>query len=380
MGLFGIPPSWVGLGHPSGVGIVGPVAVGTNGDGRLELFLRTSSNELFHSWQEAGASGGWAAWASLGSPSVPLSPPTVQTNPDGGGRLEVFSTGSSQCDHIWQNDSPPGGWSDWSTLGGDFPVTSVGPPTTGKNSDGRLEVFAATEIATNQTAVSHIWQTEAGDGWTDWTALGASSPPALILSAPLLVGQNGDGRLEVFAQGADNNLYHTWQLQPGGLWSDWESLGGAGGELQGSVVANNLDGRLEVFTINAGIDSVELFHNWQTTSGWSGWGTLGSPTPSSSSGQFGTTSSAWLSGPLAVARNADGRLEIFAGLNNVAVWHIWQVAAGGAWSNWAELGTPSGLLENLGAAINSDGRLEVFALSGADVFHRWQVTAGGGWS
>jgi hypothetical protein len=40
------------------------------------------------------------------------------------------------------------------------------------------------------------------------------------------VGQNADGRLEVFACGGNGGLWHIWQTTPGGGWSSWASLGG----------------------------------------------------------------------------------------------------------------------------------------------------------
>jgi len=79
----------------------------------------------------------------------------------------------------------------------------------------------------------------------------------------------------------------------------WTSLGG---QLSGGTpaVAQNFDGRLELFAPSAGPPAPELVHIWQTSpnSGWSGWSSLGAPP-----GQF-------ISG-IAVGRNADGRLEAF---------------------------------------------------------------------
>jgi hypothetical protein len=38
---------------------------------------------------------------------------------------------------------------------------------------------------------------------------------------------NSDGRLEVFARGTDDALWHIWQTAPhAGPWSGWASLGG----------------------------------------------------------------------------------------------------------------------------------------------------------
>jgi hypothetical protein len=40
------------------------------------------------------------------------------------------------------------------------------------------------------------------------------------------VGQNADGRLEVFVRGSNGALYHKWQISPNDGWSGWASLGG----------------------------------------------------------------------------------------------------------------------------------------------------------
>jgi len=33
--------------------------------------------------------------------------------------------------------------------------------------------------------------------------------------------RNQDGRLELFARGADKALWHIWQVAPNGGWSGW---------------------------------------------------------------------------------------------------------------------------------------------------------------
>ena len=46
--------------------------------------------------------------------------------------------------------------------------------------------------------------------------------------ANVVAGKNTDGRLEVFAVGADGQMYNKWQLAPNGGWSSgWASLGGS---------------------------------------------------------------------------------------------------------------------------------------------------------
>jgi choline dehydrogenase-like flavoprotein len=66
-----------------------------------------------------------------------------------------------------------------------------------------------------------VWHTDPGGGWSDWEELGP-----VVLSDPVLF-QNADGRLEVFAVGADGLLGHRWQIAPGGGsgWTAWEVFG-----------------------------------------------------------------------------------------------------------------------------------------------------------
>src|SRR5215510_7733346 len=56
-----------------------------------------------------------------------------------------------------------------------------------------------------------------GVGWHGWESLGG-----LITSGPA-ISSWASGRLDCFARGADNALWHKWYS---GGWSGWESLGG----------------------------------------------------------------------------------------------------------------------------------------------------------
>jgi hypothetical protein len=79
------------------------------------------------------------------------------------------------------------------------------------------------------------------------------------------VANNADGRLEVFAIGNDTSLYHIWQTSPGGGWTNWGYRSGT--QLRSPTVGQNADGRLEVFVI--GGDGA-LYRQWQTSPG-GGW-------------------------------------------------------------------------------------------------------------
>ena len=185
-----------------GEGFVGSgLAVGTNADGRLELFAITVAGNAAHIWQEPG--GGWSGWESLGGSFA--GDPAVAANADG--RFELFVRGSDdELVHAWQ--LPDGGWSSWESLGG----RPAGGPTIGVNADGSPEIF----VRWDDGALYHAWRQ--GGEWSDWESLGGS------LGGDPAVAANPDGRLEVFARMADGTLAHRWQAPAGG-WSAWESPG-----------------------------------------------------------------------------------------------------------------------------------------------------------
>lgn len=114
-----------------------------------------------------------------------------------------------------------------------------------------------------------------------------------------VVAPSSDGRLELFVEGFDLNLWHIWQTDWSNGWSGWASHGGSFGIdlFQPPAIAASGDGRLEVF-VSAGT----LQHIYQTvwSNGWSGWSSLGSP-------PLGETAML----PADIGMNADGRLELF---------------------------------------------------------------------
>ncbi|HEV8625586.1 MAG TPA: matrixin family metalloprotease [Acidimicrobiia bacterium] len=232
----------------------------------------------------------------------------------------------------------------WASLGG-----TISDPVVASNQDGRLEVFA--KGADN--GLWHIWQTAPSNGWSGWASLGGG------MGSKVAVGMNADGRLDIFVRGTDGALWHTWQTAPNSGWSAWASLGGV---IQGMpAVGRNADGRLEVFA--RGNDGA-LWHKWQVAPNgtWSGWASLG-----------GTISDA------VVASNQDGRLEVFAKGADNGLWHMWQTAPSNGWSGWESLGGV--LAGKVTVGKNSDGRLEVFVrgTNGA-LWHKWQVAPNSTWS
>ncbi|WP_317452106.1 MULTISPECIES: peptidoglycan DD-metalloendopeptidase family protein [unclassified Streptomyces] len=231
-----------------------------------------------------------------------------------------------------------------------LPAPLIHPSESGRvvsarSADGRLEVFAA-----GADGVHHAWQTEVNGAWSEWEPLGGPG------GAQLAVGPNADGRLEVFA--LDGDVFrHRYQLAPSGAWSGWEDFGGGGRDI---AVGANGDGRLEVFASGP----VGVFHRYQTApnGGWSGWEPTGG-------GPVG--------GVVEMEKAPDGRLEVFA-MNGSTFQHQYQTSPGGGWSAWEDFG---GGGRDLTVDHNLDGRLEVFASGPAGVFHKYQTnpTSWSGW-
>jgi hypothetical protein len=348
-------------------------AAASHVDGRLEFFSSAfAAAGAWHAWQVA-PNGGWLS-ASL--PTPPFSTMRIEAARNADGRLEVFAAGNGQVWHTWER--APGGWAAWQSLGG---PGFAGELDVAANPDGRLEVFAIRTIAgmVATERVVHAWQTTPNGTWSGWSAIGVDRPPGSM--PDIVVGQNADGRLEVFTSGAVPQ--HVWQTPSASGWSAFVPLPlGSSAQL---AVAPNEDGRLEVF----GNDGTRIANAWQITpnGAWAGGVLTALPFPTSPFAQ-----------PLLVGPNADGRLEVFftigggGGAGQRVPGHIWQLNPNGTagWSGavalpaipWGYTGLPA----VAGLAANADGRLELSVVMldslGTSTFtvHAWQVAPNGVWS
>jgi hypothetical protein len=327
-------------------------AVAANFDGRLEVFARGTDDGLYHMWQLAPGAG-WSGWETLDGALA--SAPVVAANADG--RLEVFARHvDNALYHKWQLN-PGGDWSpDWVSLAGVLDVdTERSGITAVLNVDGRLEIFA---IGDDRDLI-HTRQVDAGgEQWEEWQSKGGG-----ITSAPV-VAQNADGRLEIFVRGPapSGELRHIWQESPGGSWSSWESLSG---EIFGEPgVGRGADGQLEVFALGIESGSYVTLRLRQTSPGSSSWDREIIPEN--------------VMPPLVVASNPDGRLEVFGRGPGAFgdLLHQLEIQPNGTLSGWLSRGNEGLSRPAIGA--NGDGRLEVFATdSSGSLNHVWQLVPGG---
>jgi hypothetical protein len=318
---------WQSPGSPGSGAGVGPPALASNADGRLEVVVvDRADGGVWHAWQTA-PNGGWSGWHPLDKPDpeipVLLSPALAR---DADRHLQAFVI--LQDGSVWCiRQQPAGGWSGWQSLGqpGDGPAAdpALAPIA---NADGRLALFASVVDGEGDEAIWHRQQRPTGGGWTGWSSLGVAGG-GFGPTGPV-AARNADGRLEVFMAAADGSVRHRWQRSPGGDWAAWSSLGSQAGGFNGIGVGANADGRLELLATLP--DGTDLWRCWQSapSNGWSAWSTDGSPT------------TATIERPT-LGSNADGRLELFLMVPDTGgLQRLTQTAPNNGWTVRAMLPPP----------------------------------------
>jgi hypothetical protein len=281
------------------------------------------------------------------------------------GRLEMATLAEGgEWQQVWRRwERLEGGWTRWQPSG--EPGSYWFTPALAMNRDGRLEAA----VVGNDEAVWHAWQRHPGRAWTEWQTLGTSTDEIGLHSGRSELARNQDGRLELFVMGRPSSsdefigVWHCRQSEAGTVpWSAWyELFHPPKFRVEEITVAQNQDGRLELFASADDGRVSRAWHIWQPTPGastWSSWDEL--KVPRELSGGPGTG----LSGRPAVARNQDGRLELFMQGSDGNVWHCWQSAPGaGPWSPWHSLGNPPFGQPQVAAEAQADGRLVLFAFA-----------------
>lgn len=89
-----------------------------------------------------------------------------------------------------------------------------------------------------------------------------------------------------------------------------------------------------------------------------------------------------------MAPSGDGRLEVFVpgtadGTSTVALWHLYQIAPAGGWSQWVSHGSAVSADFNWSwplVGASADGRLELFMSFAGAPYHIWQTATNNGWT
>jgi hypothetical protein len=251
------------------------------------------------------------------------------------------------------------------------------------NADKSLELIATSADETGSPdPVWHAWQGTPAGYWSDWQPLADEEPASGEWGDGPAVARAANNCLEAVVVGNNRGLWHATQPDPGAVdWNGWVSLKQPGGQkvvsghwdarpaIATPALARNANGRLEVFVVR---NDRTVWHRWQSDTGdWLKWESLLQP------GEEGTL------GPLAVGTNADGRLEVFAPDIHGAIWHRWQRAeddpdlSGGGWKpprSWYPLSPHGSPSADHGPVVarNADRRLELFIVADGAVWYRAQ--------
>jgi hypothetical protein len=168
-------------------------------------------------------------WQKLGGifPVDSLGPGIVSWD---NGRLDLFAVGTDN-QMYWKFAEGPtiadaSAWHPaypkWFELGGTFDHSA---PSVLSQGTGQLDIFG---LGAGGKQVFHkSWNSATKGGWTpphvSWQAVGDGS----FTSAPA-AAFSGSQRLDVFAVGGNNQVYHNWSENGGVNWQwHWSSIGGA---------------------------------------------------------------------------------------------------------------------------------------------------------
>ena len=215
-----------------------------------------TNNQLYYKTQTSPNSASWSSsWTSLNGVMRANTDPIGIANDDG--RLQVFVVGTNN-QLYYKTQSATGGstWSSgWTSLGGT--VKSDTSPAVARNNYGRLQVFL---VGTNNQSYYKTQTSPGSSAWSSsWTSIGESLRDG---TDPVVIGNN-DGRLHAFVVGTNNQLYYKTQTTAGSsAWSSsWASIGRGIKADTSPAAAINIDGRLEVFVVGT---NNQVYYKWQT--------------------------------------------------------------------------------------------------------------------
>ena len=288
------------------------ISMTTNAATQPILFYRFNDEvwfvEVIHPGAGAHGETQWTPNQSLGRPRD-ASPNLIYAMRLSDRRLAICFTDSVRSTIRCRIRQAEGTWGEWTAS---TPAPGpIGLSLTGQlDSSHRMHFFA--------TSADTLYELPEGGRSTlggAWRTIGRI-PSGLRLAAPM-AGISEDGRLEIFARGSDNTMWHVYQQPSGSTWSSWESLGRPPGValpfgFAGDAVAQNVDRRLEVFVV-AG-DS-EVWHIYQTRPNccWSAWENLGHP-----------RSDFRLTTELRIVKRRSLKLELFALDQQGTLWTTYQ--------------------------------------------------------
>jgi hypothetical protein len=197
-----------------GIKVAGAPAVSSWKEGRLDVFVRSTDNRLFHRVYENNAWQG-TNWVDLSDGNkIEVSPAAVSWGPD---RIDLFAVWNKEVHHrAYQS----GTWNAWTeNLGGvtnDAPAAASWKPL-------RVDVLLR---SADSLSARRLWESgktwEMGQSWKGWETVCGNAH--LLMSAPAAVA-TGPDQIDCFGRGADDHVVHAWYregMQP--IQGDWARI------------------------------------------------------------------------------------------------------------------------------------------------------------
>lgn len=198
--------NWKSEDAGGGIKVNGAPAVCSWKEGRLDVFIRSTDNRLFHRVYENEAWQG--AWRDiLDGQRIETSPAAVSWGPD---RIDLFVVSDKRTYH---RACQGGAWGPWENLGG----TTNDAPAAASWKNGRVDVLVR---GTNNLLYRRYWEAGVTSGWKEWEMVGGSA--RVMLSAPVAVATT-PYRIDCFARGSnEGHLIHTAYEKD--RMENWEEL------------------------------------------------------------------------------------------------------------------------------------------------------------
>ena len=278
---------WTSLGAPIGgyLPTEDSIGVGTNADGRQQIYLVGANSQLYTLHQKKASGRRPRRWLSLGGrwPSVD----SIGVGSYADGRQAVYLIGTSPNYHMYTNYQTQvnsdrwfaGGGRPWVLLGGDW--YNEDAVVVGADPDGRQAIFA---VGTD-TQLYVQDQEKVDGGWTrGWTPIGRPRTAAFSQFNAIGIGRNRDGRQQVGLVGNDTQFYTQFQKVDGDWSLRWNTLGQPhGGYFPNAAsvgVGRNKDGREELYLVGSDGKLYTTSQVLPNSSSWEpSWTSLGGSWP-----------------------------------------------------------------------------------------------------
>jgi hypothetical protein len=187
--------------------VAGAPAVSSWQEGRLDVFVRSTDNHLYHRVYENDTWQG-ADWEELSDAhAIETSPAAVSW---GANRIDLFAVWGKQLHHRgYQN----GVWNVWTeNLEG---ATTDAPAA----ASWRIERVDALVHTTDNHMSRRFWESGAVYGWMNWENVAGIATNLLSAPAAVVTGPN---RIDCFGRGASDHLIHAWYQDS--FQKPWEEI------------------------------------------------------------------------------------------------------------------------------------------------------------